>query len=178
MLLLALATNYQERPALLDHGIDALAATMTPLALAAVGFALQPRRLAGRLGPLAGALADRLIAAPLTLLALLAALEMADVITLDPMVRNVAILEMAMPPMLGATIIAMESDLEPDLVALIIGFGIPLSLLTATIWWHVLGMLGWRLGPPSRTGTAGFWPPVISSDLRRWGSLSNAARWR
>ena len=38
----------------------------------------------------------------------------------DP-VAKVAMLEMAMPPMLGASIIAMEYDLEPDLIALLIG---------------------------------------------------------
>jgi hypothetical protein len=36
-------------------------------------------------------------------------------------------LEMAMPPMLGASIIAIDHDLEPDLVALLIGIGVPLS---------------------------------------------------
>ena len=61
-----------------------------------------------------------------------------DAVVVETAVRNVAILEMAMPPMLGATIIALEHDLEPDLVALVIGIGIPLSLVTASLWWHVL----------------------------------------
>jgi malate permease and related proteins len=50
-------------------------------------------------------------------------------------------LEMAMPPMLGATIIAMDRDLEPDLVALLIGIGVPLSMLTAWGWWSVITTL-------------------------------------
>jgi len=53
----------------------------------------------------------------------------------------VAMLEMAMPPMLGASIIAMEHDLEPDLIALLIGIGVPLSMLTTWGWWAVIQVL-------------------------------------
>jgi predicted permease len=58
----------------------------------------------------------------------------------DP-VAKVAMLEMAMPPMLGASIIAIDNDLEPDLVALLIGVGVPLSVLTAWAWWSVIAVL-------------------------------------
>jgi predicted permease len=56
-------------------------------------------------------------------------------------VAKVAMLEMAMPPMLGASIIAMENDLEPDLIALLIGVGVPLSMLTTWGWWSVIAGL-------------------------------------
>ncbi|MFC3231334.1 AEC family transporter [Marinibaculum pumilum] len=137
-LLMALATNHLARPAWLEEGIGLLAATMTPIALAAVGFALRLDRVAGRLLPLCAALGFRLLLAPAALLALYLVLEGGGLMTADPPVRNVAVLEMAMPPMLGAAILAMEHDLEPDLVALVIGIGIPLSLATATLWWQVL----------------------------------------
>ncbi len=58
----------------------------------------------------------------------------------DP-VAKVAMLEMAMPPMLGASIIGMDHDLEPDLIALLIGVGVPLSMLTAWGWWSVIQAL-------------------------------------
>ncbi len=48
---------------------------------------------------------------------------------------------MAMPPMLGASVIAMDHGLEPDLVALLIGIGVPLSMLTAWGWWSVIAPL-------------------------------------
>lgn len=57
------------------------------------------------------------------------------------LVAKVAMLEMAMPPILGASIIAMGHDLEPDLVALVIGVGVPLSMLTAWAWWSVIAVL-------------------------------------
>ena len=58
----------------------------------------------------------------------------------DPLWRVTAF-EMAIPPMLGASIIAIDSDLEPDLVALMIGIGIPLSMITAPLWWWLSGIL-------------------------------------
>jgi malate permease and related proteins len=58
----------------------------------------------------------------------------------DP-VAKVAMLELAMPPMLGASIIAIDNDLEPDLVALLIGIGVPLSMLTAWGWWSIIATL-------------------------------------
>jgi malate permease and related proteins len=73
---------------------------------------------------------------PLALVLLYCALRQAG----DP-VAKVAMLEMAMPPMLGASIIAMEHDLEPDLVALLIGIGVPLSMLTTFGWWSVIAGL-------------------------------------
>ena len=48
---------------------------------------------------------------------------------------------MAMPPMLGASLIAIDHDLEPDLVALLIGIGVPVSVVTASMWWWLLGSL-------------------------------------
>lgn len=135
-LLVALATNQLGRPEWVDHTIGALMQTLTPIALAAVGFALRFDRLAGRLGALSVGLAFRLGLAPLALMVMYLALDRAS----DP-VAKVAMLEMAMPPMLGASVVAMEDDLEPDLVALLIGLGVPLSMLTAWAWWSLIAGL-------------------------------------
>jgi predicted permease len=115
--------------------IVSLASTLTPLALAAVGFALRIDRIAGRLSALALGVGHRLILAPLSVLLVYLALG-----ALDP-VGRVAVFEMAMPPMLGASIIAMDHNLEPDLVALLIGVGVPLSMLTTPIWWTIVSAL-------------------------------------
>lgn len=135
-ILVALATNHLDRPEWLDQLIAALADTLTPIALAAVGCALRVDRISGRLGPLLAGLGFRLVAAPLILVLIYVALGQAH----DP-VAKVAMLEMAMPPSLGASIIAIEHDLEPDLVALLIGIGVPLSLLTASAWWPLIAGL-------------------------------------
>lgn len=136
-ILLALATNDLARPEWLDAAIASLAATMTPLALVAVGFALRLDTLAGRTVALGVALSYRLLVAPALILAL--CLLLPEAFAGEAEVRRIAVLEMAMPPMLGATIIALEYDLDPDLVALVIGIGIPLSMLTASLWWMAIG---------------------------------------
>ncbi|MFK8250080.1 AEC family transporter [Ancylobacter terrae] len=135
-ILVAFATNHVARPDWLSELFGTLAGTLTPVALAAVGFALRLDKIGGRLAALAVALGFRLVAAPLAILALYLALGQAG----DP-VAKVAMLEMAMPPMLGASIIALDHDLEPDLVALVIGIGVPLSLLTAFGWWSLIAAL-------------------------------------
>ena len=43
-----------------------------------------------------------------------------------------------MAPMIGASIIAMQHDLDPPLVTLMVGIGIPLSFFTLPACWYVL----------------------------------------
>lgn len=93
-------------------------------------------RVAGRIAAVGFGLGYRLLVAPLAIMAMYLAIGQAD-----DQVSKIAMLEMAMPPMLGASIIAMEHDLEPDLVALMIGIGVPLSLLTAWLWWSFIVQL-------------------------------------
>lgn len=135
-ILVAFATNHLGRPEWFTQIVGALADTLTPIALVAVGFALRLDHLSGRLAPLSVGLGFRLVVAPLALVLMYLALRGAG----DP-VAKVAMLEMAMPPMLGASIIAIDNDLEPDLVALVIGVGVPLSMLTAWAWWSVIAGL-------------------------------------
>jgi malate permease and related proteins len=135
-ILVAFATNNLGQPEWLTQMINTLAETLTPIALAAVGFALRLDHLSGRLAPLGVGLGYRLLLAPFALMLMYLALHQAG----DP-VAKVAMLEMAMPPMLGASIIAIDNDLEPDLVALVIGIGVPLSMLTAWSWWSVIAHL-------------------------------------
>lgn len=135
-ILIAFATNHMARPEWLDQLITALAGTLTPLALAAVGYALRLDQVASRLAPLGVGLVYRLGVAPLLLIGLYTLLGQTG-----DMVAKVAMLEMAMPPMLGASVIAMDNDLEPDLIASLIGIGVPLSMLTAWGWWTVISAL-------------------------------------
>lgn len=135
-ILVALATNHLERPEWIDDAVKVLASTLTPLALAAVGYALRLDAIWGRSIPLGLGLSFRLIVAPLAILLMYIALG-----DLEEPVAKVAILEMAMPPMLGASIIALDHELEPDLVALMIGIGVPVSILTAWGWWSLVNAL-------------------------------------
>lgn len=135
-IVLALPTNHLPRPEWFSELIGTLAHTLTPIALAAVGYSLRLDRIAGRVGALAVGLGYRLFLAPLAIVLMYLAIGSAG----DP-VAKVAMLEMAMPPMLGASVFAIDYDLEPDLVALLIGIGVPLSLLTSWAWWSLIGVL-------------------------------------
>jgi predicted permease len=135
-ILVAFATNHLGRPEWFTQVVSVLADALTPIALAAVGFALRLDRISGRLAALGIGLGFRLFLAPLAFVLMYLALRG----TADP-VAKVAMLEMSMPPMLGASIIAIDNDLEPDLVALVIGIGVPLSMLTAWAWWSVIAGL-------------------------------------
>jgi predicted permease len=53
----------------------------------------------------------------------------------DGMTPRVSVIEAAMPPMIGAGIVAAQAKLDAPLVTTMIGFGIPLGIATA-IGWH------------------------------------------
>jgi malate permease and related proteins len=51
---------------------------------------------------------------------------------------QVTVFEAAMAPMIGASIVAMDYDLDPPLLMLMVGIGVPLSFLSLPIWFHLL----------------------------------------
>ena len=51
---------------------------------------------------------------------------------------QVTIFEAAMAPQIGAAIVAIEHKLDPPLITLMVGIGIPLSFLTLPLWWYIL----------------------------------------
>ena len=52
-------------------------------------------------------------------------------------ITQVTIFEAAMAPMITAGIIAIDHDLDPPLVGMMVGIGIPLSFVTLHFW-HLL----------------------------------------
>jgi len=113
-----------------------LADTIAPVALVSVGYQLHFGSVLSLLKPLTAGLLHKLILAPLLIVALYIWLlgKGGDVIA-------VTVFEAAMPPMITAGIVAVEHDLEPQLVALMIGIGIPLSFITLAGWHEVLAMI-------------------------------------
>ena len=51
---------------------------------------------------------------------------------------EISFLESAMAPMITAVIIAIDHQLSPKVSNLMIGIGIPLSIVTLAIWYFVL----------------------------------------
>ena len=114
--------------------LDRLGSTLTPLALVSVGTQLRLGELRGLLPTLSAGLLYKLVLGP----AIIAALFILG-LHAGGKVIQVTVFEAAMGPMIGGSIVAMEHGLDPRLVGLMVGLGIPLSLLTAAAWSVLLG---------------------------------------
>jgi hypothetical protein len=131
--LLALALKPLEYPEALEVVLGKLGATLAPLALVSVGYQLRLAELRGRLPALSAGLAFKLVMGPALIMALFAGALGATGPTIQ-----VTVFEAAMAPQIGASIVALEHKLDPPLVTLMVGIGIPLSFLTLPLWWYAL----------------------------------------
>jgi malate permease and related proteins len=124
-------------PAWLDSLLRRLGATLVPLALLSVGYQVQWSAIRGKARELGLGLSFKLLLGPLLIALLFAGLfaERGETI-------QITIFEAAMAPQIGAAIVAMDHDLDPPLVTLMIGVGILLSFLTLPLWWQALKVLG------------------------------------
>ena len=113
--------------------LQKLGETLTPLALASVGFQLRLARMREELKGLSIGLLYKLVLGP-ALLYLLYVVILGGRGT----VMQVTLFEAAMAPMITAGIIAVDHRLNPPLVTLMLGIGIPLSFLTLPVWWWLL----------------------------------------
>lgn len=138
-LLAAVLLHGTSFPAPAEKVLELAARLLTPLALISVGAALRfdAASLRRERGPLAWGLGWKLAAAPALIALLFAGLG-----GLRGEAVCVTVLESAMAPMITASIVAAEHGLDPELSALMVGVGAPLSLLTVPLWAKVLAALG------------------------------------
>ena len=122
-------------PDWLDTLFQQLGATLVPIALVSVGYQLHLSHVRGKALPLATGLVFKLAIAPSLILLLFAGLlgERGEVL-------QVTVFEAAMPPMIGASIVAMDHELDPPLLTLMVGVGIPLAFVTLPVWYQLLGL--------------------------------------
>lgn len=114
--------------------LDVIAATLTPVALTAVGLQVKINMAAISSKYLWTGLGYKLILIPMVIYVLYT-----HVFGLEGMLLKVSVIEAAMAPMITGSIIAITHDLEPKLASLLVGVGIPLSFLTIAIWYFILG---------------------------------------
>ncbi len=129
VLLVALLARPLPMPPLVDAVLGRLAETLAPLALLSVGLQLRLDALREHGRALALGLGYKLMLAPALVVAVLC-LAGGDA----GMVSRVSVIEAAMPPMIGAGIVAAQANLAPRLVAMMVGVGVPLGLVTACGW--------------------------------------------
>jgi malate permease and related proteins len=127
-LAVALLTHPLPWPEWVDVVLGRLGDMLTPLALFSVGYQLRLSGVKGRVGPLALGLGYKLVLAPLAI-----ALMMRAVPGVSRLTFEVTVLEAAMAPMITAAILAADHDLDPQLSALMVGLGIPLSFATVPL---------------------------------------------
>jgi len=132
-LIVALALIPVTYPEWLTDVLKRLGATLVPLALVSVGYQIRWSAVRGKARLLGTGLLFKLIAAPALIAGLYGAL-----VGFESEEIRITIFEAAMGPQIGAAIVAMEHDLDPPLVTLMVGIGIPLSFLTVPIWAWVL----------------------------------------
>jgi predicted permease len=125
-----------EYPTWFDDLLRRLGATLIPLALVSVGYQIRLSQVRGKASALATGLVFKLVVGPALILLLFAGLLGAE-----GQIMRVTVFEAAMAPMIGASIVAMDHELDPPLLTLMVGVGIPLSFLTLPGWWWLLNFL-------------------------------------
>lgn len=137
-LLVALLLTPVAFPPVVDAVLARMGDTLAPLALLSVGMQLRFDALRQHAQALYLGLGYKLMVCPALVVGLLWLLNA------EPgMVSNVSVIEAAMPPMIGAGIVAAQARLNAPLVSLMIGLGIPLGLVTATGWhWMLATLIG------------------------------------
>ncbi|MFW6347562.1 MAG: AEC family transporter [Cyclonatronaceae bacterium] len=116
--------------------LEALAATLTPLALTSIGMQLTLKLEGQPLAPLVFGLGYKLLLAPLLLLAIYVFL-----LGGSGEVVKISLMEAAMAPMITGSILAITYGLNPRLAALMVGIGVPLSFATLALWYVLLERL-------------------------------------
>ncbi|MBL8341319.1 MAG: AEC family transporter [Rubrivivax sp.] len=120
----------------LESALARIGDTLAPLALLSVGMQLRLGAVREHARALALGLSYKLVLAPALVVGLLWLLDAAP-----DMTSRVSVIEAAMPPMIGAGIVAAQANLAPRLVSMMVGVGIPLGLLTSTGWHWLFGCL-------------------------------------
>ena len=119
--------------------IERLASTLVPISLVAVGLQLQvsPSILKKYAKKLAAGLGFKLILAPLFFTLLYAVVFRSKLES-----TQITLLEAAMAPMITSAVIAEEFGFDAELASLMVGVGIPLSLISVPVWHRVFHLIG------------------------------------
>jgi hypothetical protein len=120
-------------PIELEFVFKRLADTLVPLAIVSVGYHLEWKSISLNYKLLLLGLGFKLILAPMLFIFLLAGLYK----NFLP-IHKVTIFEMAMPPMITASILAIEKNQAPNLASSLVSLGIIISFITLFLLWKLL----------------------------------------
>lgn len=128
-LALALLLRPLPFPQPLEMTLSRIGDTLAPLALLSVGMQLRLDAIREHSLALTLGLGYKLVLAPALVVGVLWLFGAAP-----DMTSRVSVIEAAMPPMIGAALVAAQANLAPRLVSMMVGLGIPLGLVTSTGW--------------------------------------------
>jgi len=120
---------------LLTPLFDRLASTVGPLALFSIGLQLRFSGWLQQWKHISSVLLYKLVLAPAIVLTIFLLLKIKGV------VPQVTLFEAAMPSFVSSAVLAEQYDLNPKLLNLVIGIGIPLSLITTALWFWVMQVI-------------------------------------
>ena len=135
-LVMALLLSPLPFPRVVDETLARIGDTLAPLALLSVGLQLRFEALREHRHLLCLGLGYKLLVCPALVVLLLWAQDAAPT-----MAARVSVIEAAMPPMIGAAVVAAQSNLAPRFVSMMVGLGIPLGLSTSALWLWLFGRL-------------------------------------
>jgi predicted permease len=138
--ILAIALRPWPFPPAFEELLRRLSDLLVPLALLSVGLSLRLdlNSLRRYRGQLAWGLGLKMLAAP----ALIAWIY-GGLFGFRGPALAVSICEASMAPMITASLMAQEAELEPELAVLMMTVGIPLSFVTTPAWAGLIRLLGW-----------------------------------
>lgn len=121
-----------EAPLMLWDVLDAIARTVAPVAMLAVGLRFVPRWQPASIGPVAFGLVIKMVGAP-------AAVAVAAAVTggWGEVAWQAAILQASAPPMVSAGLVAIAAGLDDDATSMLVGFG----TLAAFVWMPCVSMI-------------------------------------
>lgn len=120
----------------IQFGLQEIGSLVTPLALFSIGLQLNFDSKSKHFRFLTLGLFFKLMIMPLFLLILYVFILKQKSQQID-----VTIMEMAMAPMITASILASNYGLKPKLSSMMIGFGIPISFITLLMWAFILNFV-------------------------------------
>ncbi|NPA58172.1 MAG: AEC family transporter [Aquificae bacterium] len=118
------------------EGLKTLGMTVIPLALFSVGINLQFSRVRERLRDISAVIFIKMIFVPLVFLGVLAVLG----VEMDTAWRS-ALIEVAMPPMVLASIFVIGAGLDRELAVSSVGVGILVSFITVPFIFYLSGLV-------------------------------------
>ena len=103
------------------------------MALISVGLQLRWDAITGELRYLSVGLFYKLLLAPGLIFSLYL------LFGVEKKIFNISVIEAGMAPMITSSILAMTHGLRPKLAGVMLGVGVPLSFLTLSFWYWLIG---------------------------------------